>query len=372
MRRVLVTGASNIGKAGVATIVYKWGQHFDENVCIYDYLMQNGLPDEKYVAAIKNKGGRIFTMREPKSYLQIIKWVTSVVHENNYETIHINSDSAYIAAAYIYAAKRGGIKNIYVHSHCTKIDDSNIVSRYIKTLLHYLCRFYVKKNTNLYLACSSLAGDWMFGKHIKSDPKYKLICNGVEVKDYVFNEEYRDKYRLELNLKDKIVIGNVGRISFQKNHEYLIKLFAEYHKENNNSILVIVGMGDLYDAVRNQVCSLNLENSVLFLGQRNDVDKLLSAMDVLVMPSRFEGLPVTMIEAQMASLPCIVSDTITTEADFSGLVTYLKLGDYYPWVDAIREAVKIDRPIDTEILEHSDFNIEYAAYKLQRVLIGNN
>ena len=136
MERVLVTGAANIGKAGVATIVYKWGQHFDNDICVYDYLMQSGTPDDKYVTAIKNKGGRIFTMENPTDYKKVIDWVTSVIRDNNYRTIHINSDSAYIAAAYIYAAKRGGIENIYVHSHCTQIDDNNKTLRFIKTVLH--------------------------------------------------------------------------------------------------------------------------------------------------------------------------------------------------------------------------------------------
>ena len=127
MKRVLVTGAANIGKAGVATIVYKWGQHFDSNVIIYDYLMQRGLPEEKYVKAIAENGGIIYTMPlGSHSAFSIIKWVEDIVRTNNYEIIHINSDSAYVAAAYIYAAKRGGIKKIYVHSHCTIIDDSNV------------------------------------------------------------------------------------------------------------------------------------------------------------------------------------------------------------------------------------------------------
>ena len=189
MKRVLVTGAANIGKAGVATIVYKWGQHFDSNVIIYDYLMQRGLPEEKYVKAIAEKGGIIYTMPlGSHSAFSIIKWVEDIVRTNNYEIIHINSDSAYVAAAYIYAAKRGGIKKIYVHSHCTKIDDSNVLRRTFKTIAHKICVQYVCHNTNRYLACSKLAGTWMFGKKNVSTHKYCTIYNGVEVQKYIFDE----------------------------------------------------------------------------------------------------------------------------------------------------------------------------------------
>ncbi len=370
MKRVLVTGASHIGKAGVATIVYKWGQHFDEDICVYDYLMQSGLPDEQFVRAIKNKGGRIYTMSGSKSGTQIIKWVTSVIREEKYNTIHINSDSAYIAAAYIYAAKKGGVKNIYVHSHCTQIDDNNIVRRFLKTLMHYLCRYYVKKNTKLFLACSSVAGEWMFGKHIDKHPRYVLICNGVEVAEYLYDEGNRNKYRNKLDVKGKTVLGNIGRISFQKNHEFLIDVFEKYHQSNKQSVLVLVGTGDLLDEIKNKVRAKNLESCVLFLGQRNDVPKLLSAIDVLVMPSRFEGLPVTMVEAQMASLPCVVSDAITKEADITGRVIFQKLKDYDKWIPAIEEALRYKRPISRDVLESSEFNIDIAAHKLQSVLVG--
>lgn len=371
MERVLVTGATNIGKAGVATIVYKWGQYFDSDVCVYDYLMQSGVPDDKYVDAIKGKGGRIYTMSGSRGYKQIIDWVTSIIRDNKYRTIHINSDSAYIAAAYIFAAKRGGIENIYVHSHCTQIDDNSHARRLIKTVLHFICRRYVRKNSRLYLACSALAGEWMFGRHIEENPNYMLVCNGVEVEDYLFDEKCRIKYRAELGVEEKTVLGNIGRFSYQKNHEFLINMFAEYYKYNQQSVLILVGTGELYNEMKEKVHNMKLDSCVLFLGQRNDVPKLLSAMDVLVMPSRFEGLPVTMVEAQMASLPCVVSDFITKESSFTDRVDYLELNNYDYWIASIERALLYNRPINKEMLENSNFNIKHASKMLQNVLVGS-
>jgi len=316
MKRVLVTGAANIGKAGVATIVYKWGQHFDSNVIIYDYLMQRGLPEEKYVRAIAEKGGIIYTMPlGSHSDFSIIKWVEDIVRTNNYEIIHINSDSAYVAAAYIYAAKRGGIKKICTHKYCT-------------------------------------------------------IYNGVEVQKYIFDETVRKIYRKELGIENHLVIGNIGRLSYQKNQSFLLDIFKEYYKRNPKSVMVLVGDGDQRKNLEQKAVLLGLQEAVKFLGLRGDVPQLLWAFDVMVMPSKFEGLPVTMVEAQMADLPCVVSSAITLEADFSGMVEYVSLNDEYKWLEAIENTKCHKRNSNVEEKKHSVFNIANAAKALGNILIS--
>lgn len=369
MDRVLVTGAANIGKAGVATIVFKWGQHFDSNKLVYDYLMQSGLPEQKYIEAINSKGGKIYTINNrKKGPFSIINWITKIVRDGEYKTIHINSDSAYIAAAYIYAAKRGGIENIYVHSHCTQIDDNRALVRTIKVILHKLCMPYVKKNSKMYLACSEVAGEWMFGKDIGRSPKYKIIYNGVEADRYAFNESVRMKYRKELGIDDYVVIGNIGRFSFQKNHDFLIDIFSAIKNGDSKYKLLLVGTGELEESIRAKVRALGLDNDVLFLGQRGDVPELLSAMDVLVMPSRFEGLPVTMVEAQMASLPCVVSGNITREAKFTDRVEYVNGDDLDEWAEKIRLMIQKKRS-GYEKLTSSCFDTQRSAYELQEIMV---
>lgn len=369
MERVLVTGAANIGKAGVATIVYKWGQQFDSNKIVYDYLMQSGLPDKKYQDAIREKGGIIYTLNEKKrSMIGIIKWVQEVIETHNYKVLHINSDSAYIAAAYIFAAKRAGIEHIYVHSHCTQIDDNNKIKRFIKTTIHRICKLYVIRNTDMFLACSKLAGEWMFGKKNTNSKKYKTIFNGVEVEQYLFDQDVRADYRNELGFADKFVIGNVGRLSFQKNQEHLIEIFSKYYMRNKNSLLVIVGEGELKELLKVKVKQLKIENAVVFLGLRNDVPKLLSSFDIMVMPSRFEGLPVTMVEAQMNDLPCVVASTISKEANFSNIVRYVDMDDMERWEEAIDSFTTYERTGHKELRINSPFNIVYAAKELADIL----
>ena len=372
MERVLVTGATNIGKAGVATIIYKWGQQFNSNEIVYDYLMQRQASDKIYRDAIENKGGIIYTMPQSskKSMLNIIKWVTKIIKENGYKTIHINSDSAYIAAGYIFAAKRAKIKHIFVHSHCTQIDDNQKLKRIIKTIIHKLCVPYVRRNTEMYLACSKVAGAWMFGNRITECDKYKTIYNGVETERYLFNLEIRNEYRSKLKLESKYVIGNVGRLSYQKNQEHLIDIFYNYHQKNCDSILVIVGEGELRENLEHKIESLDLKDDVLLLGLRDDVEKLLSVFDVLVMPSRFEGLPVTMVEAQMADLPCVAATTITEEADFTGIVKYVEMNDFESWNVMIENYRYYDRTGHEELRLNSSFNIAYAAKELSDILLS--
>lgn len=370
MKRVLVTGASNIGKAGVATIVYKWGQEFDSEKLVYDYLMQRRLPDQQYINAIQKKGGRIYTLdNEHTNMFGIIKWVEKVVRDNSYEIIHINTDKAYIAAAYIYAAKKGGIRHIFVHSHCTQMDDNNAIFRTIKTVLHKFCIPYVCKNSEKYLACSKLAGYWMFGKKNIEGSKYQTIYNGVKVENYLFREQTRLDYRKQMGLDGKLVIGNIGRFSYQKNHGFLVKTFAELAKTDDDAVLLLVGAGELESEIRTQVNALNILDRVIFLGTRNDVPALLSMFDVLVMPSRFEGLPVTMVEAQMADLPCIVSGNITREAKFTECVDYVNGLDTEQWVRAIKKYRNYPRICKQEEKKNSCFNIDVAVRELEHVLV---
>ncbi len=374
MKRVLVTGASNIGKAGVATIVYKWGQQFDPSAVVYDYLMQRGLPDKEYQDAIEKKGGKIYTLNEDVGMFGIIRWITHIVESHGYETIHINSDSAYIATAYIYAAKRGGIKNIYVHSHCTQIDANSNLTRLVKTILHKICMPYVCGNSKRYLACSELAGQWMFGNRNVRSGKYQTIYNGVEPERYRFDVNVRLKYRESFGLEDKTVIANIGRFSYQKNHSLLIDIFNKYLQNNRNSILMLIGDGELKNDIERDVRDKGISEHVMFLGIRNDVPALLSAMDVLVMPSRFEGLPVTMVEAQMASLPCVVSSNITQEAKFTENVVYVNGCDTGEWSKAIMEEVGKSttdvREMSWDQLNKSHFNIKIAANELADILVG--
>jgi glycosyltransferase involved in cell wall biosynthesis len=376
MKRVLVTGASNIGKAGVATIVYKWGQSFDENKVVYDYLMQRGLPDSQYVEAIKRKGGVIYTLNRSYSNffhknIEILKWYKNILKSNKYEILHINSDSAYLAAIYIWIARQCGVKTIIVHSHCTEIDDVNLFRRKLKTYLHKICKPYVNKYASQYLACSRVAGIWMFGEKNVSSKKFKIIRNGIDIENYLYNEHCREKYRKELNLEGKIVLGNIGRLSYQKNQIFLLEILKEIVVSNPECTLLLVGEGPLEGQLKEKVKLYQLENNVIFLGIRKDVPQLLQAMDVFVMPSRFEGLPVTLVEAQAAGLPCVIADTISEEIVFTEYIQRVSLDEsIVKWKELILREVKRKRRNTREEFIKAKFDIDSAARELENILLG--
>lgn len=371
MKRVLVTGGYNIGSAGVATIVYNWGQNFDSSKIVYDYLMQRGLPQKHYLEKIQEKGGKIHTLsKRNKNAIGIIKWITQIVKDNNYDILHINTDTAYIAAAYIYAAKKGGVKKIFVHSHSTQIDETDIWKRMIKNLLHRLCRAYVKSNSLLYLACSEPAGEWMFGKKGVCTSKYRFIYNGVRLEDYSFKSEVRVIMRKELGIGDELVLGNVGRLAYQKNHMFLLEIFEGIYRMHKNCKLILVGSGPLENELKEKAKRMGIEKNIMFLGIRNDIAQILQAMDVFVMPSKFEGLPVTLVEAQASSLPCVISNVITQEVKFTDYVKSVDLTEPVEvWCKVIEDACKMKRNANVNQLEISPFNIKNASLELQKVFL---
>ncbi|MCI8320122.1 MAG: glycosyltransferase family 1 protein [Dorea sp.] len=372
MERVLVTGGSNIGSAGVATMVYRWGQKFDSDKIVYDYLMQKRIPERKYLEDIKKKGGRIYTLANKKkiNVFRMIQWFIYVMRTNQYKTIHINSDSAYIAAVYIWSAKRAGVKNIVVHSHCSQIDEPLRLVRSIKILAHRLFVPYVKHNSKYFLACSVEAGVWMYGASGIASPKFHVILTGEDINEFSYSEDGRERVRKELSIKEAFVIGNIGRFSYQKNHDFLIDVFSEFTRTHPDAVLILVGTGELKDSIKRKVRLLKLEKKVFFLQDRDDIPDIYSAMDVLVMPSRFEGMPATAVEAQMSFLPCVLSDSITHDVKFTGDVRFLKGWDEAEWCGAINGYVNTDRNKDRDMLTTCAFNIDNVIGELTRYLIG--
>lgn len=372
MKRVLVTGGSNIGSAGVATMVYRWGQRFDSDKIVYDYLMQKKLPERRYLNDIKKKGGKIYTLADKKkiNIFRMIQWFIHVIKTNRYEIIHINSDSAYIAAVYIWAAKRAGVKNIVVHSHCAQIDESRKFVRVMKILAHKFFIPYVRRNSKYFLACSTEAGVWMYGKAGVSSSKFRLIFTGEDIDEFSYNEDGRKRIRRELSIGDGIVLGNIGRFSYQKNHEFLIEIFREFVKTHEDAVLLLVGTGELKDSIKKKVWLLKLDKSVFFLQDRDDIPDIYSAMDVFVMTSRFEGMPATAVEAQMSFLPCVLSDSITHDVKFTDNVAFLKGWDEREWCAAIDRYLHTDRKQNRDKLKACPFNIDNIIEELTRYLTG--
>ena len=176
------------------------------------------------------------------------------------------------------------------------------------------------KYANLQLACSKEAGEWLFG-----NTQFIVLNNGIDVSKYVFNQNIREEYRKILGFSDELVLGHVGRFSNQKNHNFLIDIFYEIIKINKKSKLILIGTGELENEIKEKVESLSLKEKVIFLGARADVNKIMQAMDVFILPSLFEGLPVVGVEAQASGLPCIISDTVSKDVKITDSVLQISL-----------------------------------------------
>lgn len=355
MKRVLVTGASNIGKAGVATIVYNWGQNLDQKSVVYDYLAQHGNLDSYFENKIKEKGGILYVPeKQPggriKKHFSNMLWIKKILIDGKYEIFHINADSAYLAAWYILIAKRAKVKHIIVHSHSTMIDDNRELTRGIKKVLHVLLRPYVIKNGEKKLACSKEAARWMF----RTEEKSTIIPNGIDIERFVRNDKVRETIRKQENCDDKWIMGTVGRLSYQKNVLFNVRIFEKILEKKPNAILWLVGDGPLREEVEKYIKDRNLSEHCKVWGSRNDVNELLSAMDVFVLPSLFEGLGIVYIEAQAAGLPTFASDAVPEEAFVTQLIKRIPLSaSEQDWAEKILNTcsdtmVDVGNEIDTK------------------------
>ncbi len=251
---------------------------------------------------------------------QYVRDVRTIIQNGNYDIIHVNQ--GYRGLVFLWIAYRNGIKIRIAHSHMAWIpeDTKTRVVRILSTCI-------VKRLATDLFACGNDAARWMWGQRTFQSGKVRIMTNAIDTKRFSFSTSKRDDIRSALQLGDSFVIGNVARFSYQKNHEFLIDIFEKICENRKDAILLLVGRGELEQDIYDWVNRKGLTERVKFLGVRNDVPDLLNAMDVFVLPSRFEGLPVTLVEAQANGLPCYVSDAVTPEIKVTDDIFYLPLTD---------------------------------------------
>ena len=210
-------------------------------------------------------------------------------------------------------------------------------------------------------ACSDYAGRWLFGARAS----FEVVQNAIDVKRFAYNDEVRREVRASLGIADQcLVVGHVGRFAVQKNHRFLIDVFERLQRDRN-AVLVLIGNGCQEKEVRSLVQQKHLDDSVLFLGFREDVERFYQAFDVFALPSHYEGLGIVNIEAQAAGLPCVVSDKVTRESDVSGSVVYLPADDPALWAKTIAGfPARPRKALQKAAIEQRGFGIETAASKL--------
>lgn len=299
---------------------WKW---MDKNRFTCDFVtMSKHLDFEEEILA---SGSKIFYIScyAEDNREQFIKEFDEILG-NGYDIVHLHTKQ-WKSFLVEELCKKHQVKKVIVHSHSTGIDTIDLRQREAEKQLHEKIKYKFDSNMATdFWACSRLAANFLFGEQIPSE-RIKIMPNAIDLSKFDYCEAIRHKYREKYDLEGTLVIGQVGRFSYQKNHEFMINVFYELLQKENRAKLVLLGDGELMPQVMEQVKNFDLMDKVIFLGQRDDVNCWYQAMDVLCLPSRFEGFPLTLVEAQAAGLPCVTSKFVTEEVDITKTVVQLPL-----------------------------------------------
>jgi len=327
LRVLQVLGGLNRG--GAESMVMNLYRTIDREKIQFDFVVHT---DEfcAFNDEVFELGGRIYCAPRYKvtNHITYTKWWKNFFKSHSeYKIVHGHMFS--IASIYLNIAKKFGIITIaHSHSSSEKLGISGVVKKIIQQPL--------KNISDWLFACSIMAGNWLYGKNFESRKNGIIVKNAISTSEYVYNPTIAQKMRAELGVEGKFVVGHVGRFCEAKNHMYLLDVFGEILKKNEESVLLIVGDGELRTQIEEKAEKMGIKDKLIMTGVRNDVNDLLQAMDCFVFPSVYEGVPLTVIEAQAAGLPCFVSDTITDEVCITKLVHTLSIADFPTvWSDEI-------------------------------------
>jgi glycosyltransferase involved in cell wall biosynthesis len=312
----------------------------------------------------------IDNIKRIKKKIVICKTIIKELNKNEYNAVYIQSSVPYDHLYMYFIKKYSNVPIRIIHSH-----NSNFNKQFgnsIRMILGYFSKLFENSSTN-YLACSKKAAYWLFRKSKVENGEVELINNGIDINKFKYDIEIRKIFRKKLGISEKVVIGNVGRFTFQKNHNFLLDVFNEYLKINSEAILLLVGEGELEEEIRNKMKELNIDNKVIFYGISNEVENLMQVMDCFVMTSFYEGLPIVGVEAQASGLPLIVSDKITNEMKIINNVKFISLEDNASiWAGEIDKIIKLQRKDTSNELIEKGFDIESIARELEKLFMANN
>ena len=347
-----------LNNAGTEMVIMNLYKNIEKNKVQFDFLVEKkGELDD----IIRNMGGRIYYLKSPNKKLYY-KALNSFFHEHKEYSIvhtHTHRNMGYV----LKAAKKNGVTIRIAHSHNARVNLPKIVYLYKK-----ITSRIIEKNATDFFACSSIAAKWLF-PHKYSQAK--IVYNAIELEKFYFQTSSRQKIRDELGLNENHkLICHVGRFAKQKNHNKIIDIANELLKNHDDTFFALVGEGPLLVEIKDKAKRLNIEDKIFFLGNRTDVNSIMSASDLFLFPSLHEGLGIVLIEAQTSGLDCITSEMVPSEADLKlGLFTKKKLSDnVLEWVNTINGKLikKNNRNNFSKRAILSNYDISKVATKVQK------
>lgn len=278
---------------GLTTVMLNYYRVINFDKIKMDFCSTNKIEDDLSLE-LKKRGSQYFRLPARKKIFSYVSSLKEICR--GYDVVHINANSA-TATIELFAAKLAGVKIRLIHNHNSHTDYPILN----KLLLPFYHRLYTKA-----IACSEEAGKWLYGND------FVILRNAINLERYIFDQGERTRIRERYQIKkEDVVIGHVGKFVSTKNHKFIIDIFSFYHDKNPHSWLLLVGDGVLHNEIISHVKELKLENAVIFAGLVQNVESLLQAMDVFVFPSLYEGMPLSVVEAQASGLPCITSTNVT-------------------------------------------------------------
>lgn len=326
-----VLGSLNYG--GAENMIMNIYRNINRDNIKFDFIVHS-LEKGDFEEEVNSLGGKIF--RCPRfngqGIFQYRKWWNDFFsNHQDYKILHSHIRST--ASIYFPIAKKYGLKTI-IHGHSTSEGYG------FKASVKRMMEIPLKYQADYYIACSELAGKWLFGRKVLQSNKYIVLNNAIDLSKYKFSQIVYNRYRNKLKVKDRFILIHIGRFHESKNHDFLLDIVFEIKKKRRDVILLLVGNGDLKDTIEEKINRLNLNENVKLLGNREDIAELLICSDVFVFPSKWEGLPVSVIEAQASGISCYISKNITKEVAITDRVKFISIDD--GCIDWVSEIIKSD------------------------------
>lgn len=344
-----------LGFGGVSSLMIEIQKGLNREIVNFDYLVIHNEKEPLEDFVLNMGSSKLIASADEysnKIIRNIVRFyrISRICKKNNIKVFHYNGGSPY-GLFTIIAAKLGGVKYVTFHSHNGGVSKCGFFMK----LCNGLCKKIMPLFVDDFWACSSIAANFSFPKKITKS--YRFFPNAIDLNRYLFDNNQRVMFRKELNMENNFIVGNVGRFSKQKNHIFLLDIFYSIYKKDNSARLILCGSGELENQIKDKINSLGLKNVVKIFQNYDKMEKMYQAWDVFIMPSLYEGLPVSGVEAQASNLPILLSNTITHQVCLTNYVKYLDLNeDADVWANAALSFRNSNRKSQVDVLRKKGFD----------------
>lgn len=358
MKKVLLVPTLGLDLEGITTVIYNYTKAMNRDgleLCFLTYGALKPALRQRFEAL----GEIVFVSDRKQSTAAYLKDLATLLKTRRFDVVHIHGNSGTMFLE-VLVARLCGVKNVLVHAHSTRTNHP-----LVNTILKYPMMWLARES----IACSEATGQWLYGKY-----PYTLLNNAIALEGFRYQDAFRQQYREEFGIADQeYLIGHIGHFTEPKNHFFLIDVFAAFHKLEPDSKLLLISDGPRFEQVKEQVRQLGLQDAVIFAGRRSDVAGIYSAMDLFMLPSCWEGLPLVLVEAQVNGLPMLVSDVVTKAAKCTDRVFYKSLEDgAESWAQQMQKLLQTgwDRTEDTcPAIAAKGFDIQVETEKLRALYL---